>query len=298
MIRCVKLQTSAEIHFLIKPAFAHVLHENPYIDHIHKLSDEMNVTIQNLKEYNFSLIIDLQKNLKSIRLSQALGANTIRFTKLNIKKWLVVNFKINTLPKQTHLVDRYFESLAELNVVNDGQGLDYFIMSEDEYDAQELIKGMLHYQVLVLGATYFTKRIPHSKCQEIIDHYDRHTLLVGGHDVAQLAKQLAVENPEKVVNFCGKVGLGVSAGLIKHASRVVTGDTGMMHIAAALQKEIIVLWGNTIPEFGMYPYFGCKNKDKHKDLQVSDLSCRPCSKLGFDHCPKGHFKCMEDIVVQ
>jgi ADP-heptose:LPS heptosyltransferase len=291
------MQTNAEIHFLIKPAFAHVLHENPYIDHIHKLSDEMDDTIQMLKEYNFSLIIDLQKNLKSLRLSQALGAKTVRFTKLNVKKWLAVNLKINTLPKQTHLVDRYFESMAELNIVNDGQGLDYFIMPEDEYDAQELVKGMHHYQVLVLGATYFTKRIPYNKCQEIIDLFDRHTVLVGGHDVSELSKQLAIENPEKVVNFCGKVGLGVSAGLIKHASRVVTGDTGMMHIAAALQKDITVLWGNTIPEFGMYPYYGSKNKDKHKDLQVSDLSCRPCSKLGFDHCPKGHFRCMEDLVI-
>lgn len=70
-----------------------------------------------------------------------------------------------------------------------------------------------------------------------------------------------------------------------------------MHIAAALQKEIIVLWGNTIPEFGMYPYYGYKNEDRHTDLQVNNLPCRPCSKLGFDRCPKGHFRCMIDIEI-
>lgn len=296
VIRCIKQQTGAEVHYLIKPSFAHVIHENPYIDKIHRVSENLDDTIELLKSEGFDLVVDLQKNLKSIRISKALGIDSVTFTKLNIKKWLAVNFKINTLPKGKHLVDRYFESLGALGIKDDGLGLDYFIMPEDEYDAQELVRG-IQYQVLVLGATYFTKRIPLEKCKEIIERYGRHTILVGGNDVSEIASSLAEQFPYKVINFCGKVGLGVSAGIIKHAQKVVTGDTGMMHIAAALQKEIIILWGNTIPEFGMYPYYGTKNSDKHIDLQVEGLSCRPCSKLGFDHCPKGHFKCMHDIII-
>ncbi len=294
IIRCVKKQLGAEIHYLIKPTFAHVIHENPYVDQIHHLKENLQDTINVLKAEKFDLVIDLQKNLKSYKISTALSCKTIRFDKMNISKWMAVNLKINRLPNEKHLVDRYFESLQDLGVKDDGQGLDYFIMPEDEYDAQELVGG-IHYQVLVLGATYFTKRIPKEKCDEIIATYEKHTILLGGKDVAEIAAKLSNEFPEKVINNCGKIGLGVSAGIIKHAERVVTGDTGLMHIAAALQKKIVVLWGNTIPEFGMFPFYGFKNQVKHINLQVENLSCRPCSKLGYDHCPKGHFKCMLDI---
>jgi ADP-heptose:LPS heptosyltransferase len=238
----------------------------------------------------------LHKNYRSFRICNALGIKTVRFDKMNVRKWMAVNLKINRLPTDKHLVDRYFESLQEINIHDDGEGLDYFIMPEDEYDAQGLVTG-INYQVLVLGATYFTKRIPKEKCVEIIAITDKHTVLLGGTDVSDLAAELSGLFPEKVVNFCGKVGLGVSAGMIKHAKKIITGDTGLMHIAAALQKEINVLWGNTIPEFGMYPYYGFKNLDRHLDLQVLNLNCRPCSKLGFDKCPKGHFKCMLDLEI-
>jgi len=294
IVRCIKKELGAEIHYLIKPTFALVIHENPYVDHIHHLKDDIQGTINALKAEKFDLIIDLQKNLRSYKISSALGCKTIRFDKMNIGKWIAVNLKINRLPNNKHLVDRYFESLQELGIKDDGEGLDYFIMPEDEYDAQGLVQG-IHYQVLVLGATYFTKRIPKEKCEEIIAIYDKHTILLGGTDVSELAEQLSTEFPEKVINYCGKIGLGVSAGIVKHADRVVTGDTGLMHIAAALQKKIVVLWGNTIPEFGMFPFYGFKNQAKHIDLQVENLSCRPCSKLGYDHCPKGHFRCMMDI---
>ena len=68
----------------------------------------------------------------------------------------------------------------------------------------------------------------------------------------------------------------------------------MMHIAAAFQKEIVSIWGNTIPEFGMYPFYK-KGINLNTTIQVEHLSCRPCSKIGFEKCPKGHFKCMQEI---
>jgi ADP-heptose:LPS heptosyltransferase len=66
-----------------------------------------------------------------------------------------------------------------------------------------------------------------------------------------------------------------------------------MHIAAAFKKEIISIWGNTIPEFGMYPYYGDAEIPNSK-FQISNLECRPCTKIGFSKCPKGHFRCMLD----
>jgi len=71
-----------------------------------------------------------------------------------------------------------------------------------------------------------------------------------------------------------------------------------MHIASAFRKPVISLWGNTVPEFGMYPYYPVKLKNSFDIMEVKGLSCRPCSKIGYDKCPKKHFKCMELISAE
>ena len=67
-----------------------------------------------------------------------------------------------------------------------------------------------------------------------------------------------------------------------------------MHIAAALHKPVASVWGNTFPEFGMYPYLP-NEREKFRIFEITPLRCRPCSKLGYKKCPKKHFKCMLDI---
>ena len=98
----------------------------------------------------------------------------------------------------------------------------------------------------------------------------------------------------QVINTCGKFSLHQSASLVRQAGIVISHDTGLMHIAAAFNKEIISVWGNTIPDFGMYPFFK-KGVESNISVEVSGLSCRPCSKIGYQECPKGHFKCMQQI---
>ena len=97
-------------------------------------------------------------------------------------------------------------------------------------------------------------------------------------------------------NACGIYSINQSAAIISMASLVLTNDTGLMHIAAALGKDLHSFWGNTIPEFGMYPYLP-KGGGSSMIHQVEDLSCRPCSKIGYEKCPKKHFRCMMDIDV-
>jgi ADP-heptose:LPS heptosyltransferase len=82
--------------------------------------------------------------------------------------------------------------------------------------------------------------------------------------------------------------------VVKNADLIITHDTGMMHIAAGLKKRIISVWGNTVPEFGMTPYYP-DNEGSSTIIEVENLSCRPCSKIGYADCPKGHFKCMQMI---
>jgi heptosyltransferase-2 len=70
-----------------------------------------------------------------------------------------------------------------------------------------------------------------------------------------------------------------------------------MHIAAAFKKPIISVWGNTVPAFGMDPYFG-NTQITNLKFQVEKLGCRPCSKIGYKRCPRSHFKCMEKQDIE
>ena len=107
-----------------------------------------------------------------------------------------------------------------------------------------------------------------------------------------VAEKVVDEVGGKIYNACGKYNLNQSASLVKQAELLITHDTGLMHIAAAFKKKIISVWGNTIPEFGMYPYLPDKNS---QIFEIDNLKCRPCSKIGYNKCPKDHFKCMNDI---
>jgi len=141
-----------------------------------------------------------------------------------------------------------------------------------------------------------TKRLPKEKIISICQKINQKIILIGGKDVEKEGEEIAQISGQNITNLCGKLSLHESAKIIQNAQKVITHDTGMMHIAAAFQKEIISIWGNTIPAFGMYPFYK-KSVKKNVGIEVKNLPCRPCSKIGFEKCPKGHFKCMKEIDV-
>ena len=147
------------------------------------------------------------------------------------------------------------------------------------------------YVALVIGGQHATKILPTDRLQEVCRKVNLPIVLVGGPEDRSSGEEIA-QNQTEVINTCGDLSINQSAYLIKHAQKVITHDTGMMHISAAFKKEIISIWGNTVPEFGMYPYL---SSEQSKILEVKNLSCRPCSKIGYKKCPKGHFKCMNQI---
>ena len=122
-------------------------------------------------------------------------------------------------------------------------------------------------------------------------------MLLGGPEDHDNAEEITQNCPGTILNTCGKYNINQSASLVMQADKIISHDTGLMHIAAAFKKNIISVWGNTIPQFGMFPYLP-EGKGSSKIIEVPDLSCRPCSKLGFNKCPKNHFNCMNLIDNQ
>jgi ADP-heptose:LPS heptosyltransferase len=193
-----------------------------------------------------------------------------------------------------HIIDRYMATVKELGVENDGKGLDFFIPAKDEVPLTDIpTSHQLGYIGLVVGAALKTKQLPLHKLVSMCKQINYPIILLGGKE--DRATGIAIEkevNHLKIYNACGKFNLNESAFLVKKAKLIITHDTGLMHIAAAFNKPIVSIWGNTVPAFGMTAYYS-KQNTWHFESEVTKLSCRPCSKIGYTACPRGHFKCME-----
>jgi ADP-heptose:LPS heptosyltransferase len=292
-LRCIKKQLQgAEVHYLTKKAFLPIIENNPHIDKIYSIDRDVAEIAEELKRENYDFIVDLHHNLRTLQVKRLLKTKSASFPKLNIEKWLMVNFEINRLP-DIHIVDRYFKATEPLGIKNDEEGLEYFIPAKDEVNVKILPESHQNgYIAFVIGAKHYTKQLPVNKIISICHKISAPIILLGGPEDSEKAKQIEAAVGNKIYNACGKYYINQSASLIKQAEKIITHDTGLMHIAAAYKKEIISVWGNTIPEFGMYPY---KPDQKSKIVEVKGLSCRPCSKLGYKACPKKHFACMQQI---
>ncbi len=301
VIRCIKQQKpDAEIHYLTKSAFAPILKANPFISAVHLLEDNLHQTIHDLKRLDFDYVVDLHHNLRTARVKKALRKKNFTFNKLNVQKWLYVNLKINLMPDKS-IVERYFEAIHPLGVHNDGQGLDYFIPEEDKTDHKDIpMSHWAGYIGYVIGGSYYTKKLPVDRWKELCALSPIPVILLGGPEDREEADAIAAIDPIKIYNSCGKFNLNESADLVKNAKLVVSNDTGLMHIAAAFKKPIVSLWGNTTPQMGMFPYYGYNNLKTNVApnllmIENNKLSCRPCSKIGYERCPKKHFKCMNNL---
>ena len=292
VIRVLKKQLGCELHVLTKPQYASITENNPNVDLVYTLNGDLKDIISQLRSEEYDFVVDLQKNIRSSRVRKGLGKPSGTFPKYNKEKWLLVNFKINRLP-DVHIVDRYFEAVKPLGVTNDGKGLEYYIPGKDKVNPVDIHPELKRkYAAFSIGGRHNTKKMPPEKIAEIIEKLKMPVILLGGEEDKAAGEIIVAASLNlKVWNVCGNYNLNQSASIIQQAGVVLTHDTGLMHIAAAFNKSIVSIWGNTVPAFGMYPYLP-GNEKKSVITEVKDLRCRPCSKLGYKKCPKKHFKCM------
>lgn len=293
VLRCAHQQLGAEVHFLTKKAYAGILEANPYVHKTYTFDQEPDTgLLAQMRNEHYDYVIDLHHNLRSFWIKKMLGRPSKSFNKLNWEKWLLVRFKIDRMPK-VHIVERYLATIESLGARYDGNGLDYFIPDGTAIDPTWLPRQP--FVALAIGATHATKRLPNSKIAEICAQISAPIVLLGGQSEENNAAEIVSKcGRADVLNLCGKLTLHQSALILKAAQKVVAHDTGLMHIAAALHKPMVSIWGSTVPQLGMWPLYPT-GQELHSSVEVAGLSCRPCSKLGYERCPKDHFKCMMDI---
>lgn len=293
-LRCAKQQIpGVEIHFLTKKSMKAVSEANPYVDRFHYFDKDLSATIQELKACKFDYIIDLHKNLRTLRIRLALGVPYLSYNKLSVEKFLLTKFQVNRMADR-HISMRSVDTLAPLGVSYDGKGLDYFVPS----DVIQPVFFPEGYVALVIGASYATKKLPLESLKVLCSQIPHPIVLVGGKEEVADGETLALLDPTRIVNTCGTYSLHESALIVSKARLVISHDTGMLYIACAFEKNVIAIWGATSPALMVEPFMPIDSKALVFQSIVPDLTCQPCSNFGTNTCPKGHFSCMKQQDLQ
>lgn len=290
---------SCQIDYVTKKQFASLLEACPGINQAFFFDNSLAQLRQQLDFKQYDAVFDLHHNLRTRLLLFACAAPVYRFPKNNIQKWLLTKFKVR--PKQrTHVVERYLQPLHQLVQVWKPlqSAVKYVIPNAAQFDiATRFHVGSKTYIAVAIGAQFATKRMPTDLLSKLINQLNSPVLLLGGKEDAETA-QLILKNSDqnRVFSAVGQTNIHESAWLVQNAKALLTHDTGLMHIGASFDLPIHVIWGNTTRDFGMYPY-----RLEQEDVfhyEVADLACRPCSKIGHQQCPKGHFDCMRKQDLQ
>lgn len=295
---------NSEIHFITKSEYSDIYINNNNVNKVINLEQNLKKTIKFLKSERYDLVIDLHNNLRSNIIKYSLSVKHLTYNKQSFARWLFSNLKIKLVIK--HITESYIETLNNLDIEDDDKGLDLFLHEKDLYDLNKMPNEFRNgFYVLVLGGKYKTKRLPVEKSIELCDKINRPIVLIGGKN--EYSDSLKIENffrKEKddddvsdilnkrttIHNLCGKLSILESAWILKLSNVVYTNDTGFMHIASALQKKVVSIFGSTHPSLGFFPY-----KTNFYVYQNTNISCRPCTKIGLNRCPAGHFKCMNEL---
>jgi ADP-heptose:LPS heptosyltransferase len=281
---------SSHITFVVKEKYSELLRINPLIDEIIEVKDgELSDVKEHIAKNNFGLHIDLQNNTKSRYLTSPIK-NVFRYRKNNIKKFLLVRFKINLLKEADPVYKKYIRSIENVLQLN---------QTDFEFTTSNL-KTIPHpypednYSLIAPSSRHFTKTYPKEKFVEFINsNPDRKFILVGDKSDTDMNICSYIDSAAgNTTNLCGKLNFSELSGIIAGAENVYCNDSGVLHLAEALGKNVTAIFGSTVREFGFFPQLS-----NSIVIENIGLRCRPCSHTGLPACPLKHFKCMKDISI-
>ncbi len=291
---------NSSIDFVIKQRFIDLVRFNPHINHIYSVNEEEGMAglreiRKRIEDQHYDYIFDLHNNIRSRILTKGLPNPIFRMRKDKLKRFLLVYTKINLYKRPIPIPERYLRVGRAAGIKDDGHGLEIFWKNHIEEGLFDVVDRRLlknPFVAMAPGAGFKTKRWPIEYFAELIRKIRAQAslpvVLLGSKEEAAYFKSL--EELPGVINLAGELTLLEAAIMISKAKFLVSNDSGLMHLATAVKTPVLAIFGSTVEEFGFFPY-----RSQHQVVQRKGLWCRPCSHIGRNHCPLGHFKCMKDL---
>jgi heptosyltransferase-2 len=290
----------AEIDFLLRRGNENLLEGHPYIHRLHiwnkkeqKLRNLLKL-IKEIRSEKYDLLINVQRFGATGLLTFLSGAKTkVGFDKNPFA--FSYDMKIaHEVGNGLHEVERNLSLITQWTDASYVRPKLYF---DEEINTRVSVYTNEPYITLAPTSVWFTKQFPAHKWVEFIQQTDfqgRIFLLGGSADFDACEYIRNQSSHPKVENLCGLLSLLESTALMRGAEMNYMNDSAPMHFASAVNAPTTAIFCSTIPEFGFGPL-----SDKSRVVQVTDkLDCRPCGLHGHSACPKGHFRCAEDIDVR
>jgi heptosyltransferase-2 len=295
---------AAQLDFLTKAAYQDILRTNPCVDRLLLWEPQQGLRemLRRLRQTRYDIVVDLHRTLRSRLLYRGLLAERkLAYPKRTIRRALLVHLGWNTLRAMTPVPERYMAPLRCLGMTAPLPPLELHLTAESQeamqaYLQQELPESRMRPLLAVApGAHWSTKRWPVERfagaAQTLAQTQQAAVVVLGSAEDRQLAQQLCQQLSVPVLDSTGKLSLMHTAALLQQCHLLLSNDSGLMHMAAALQVPVVAIFGPTVQEFGFYPF------KASAQVVSAAIACRPCSTKGSAQCPRGHHHCMQQVTV-
>lgn len=284
---------------LTKREYVPLLSHNPHVNLVLGLAPDRSVLslASELRADGYTHLLDLHDNLRSRALRVLVPGRWRSYPKHRLARAWLIRAKRNRYRDRRPVAERYFSAARDLGVKPDGCPPDFFLGAEAGEQAMDWLTtaGLEHEPNIVAvapGAAHATKRWPLDHWQALVARIvasGAAVVVVGGPGDADLGASLTKAGGGRVASAAGTFGLQGTGALLQRARVVVSGDTGVMHMATAVGTPVVSLFGPTVEAFGFFPY------TRQASVVELPLPCRPCTSQGSSKCPLGHHRCMIDI---
>jgi len=287
----------AKLVYVTKRAMAPLVADNPHLADVVTLEpgEPIRHLARRLRGFAPTHGLDLHGSLRSAGLRLLVPCRWSGYRKRKLARALLIATKLDSYERRTPVAERYFEAARRLDIRPDGGPPEFCLgVGATARVTQWLAeRGLADARVAALapGAAHATKRWPiahWSALAERLRTAGYRPVVVGGPEDRGLAQQLVASG--EAASAAGEFSLQETGALLARARIVVSGDTGVMHMATGVGTPVVALFGPTVGQFGFFPY------QARAVVLERALDCRPCSATGTAACPLGHHRCLADIT--
>ena len=294
----------ARITVLTKTQFAPLLSHNPHVSEVLGIEpgEGIRAVAGRISGIRYTHMLDLHGSLRSRLLRRLVPGPWTTYRKRRVARAALILAKRDLYGDAPPMPERYFEAADPLGLGPDGGPPDFFLSEAADARARARLAGLGLAQdgrplvAMATGAAHATKRWPDEAWTALarrVAATGADVALLGGPGDVEAAQAIAERAGVSVASMAGILGLQETGAVIRRAEVLVSGDTGLMHMATGVGTPVVALFGPTVRQFGFFPY-----NAEHSAVVELELACRPCSAQGGRACPLGHHRCLRAIAPQ